>query len=285
MGQWTIGKAAITSIEELSFTSPAAGFVPGLEDSQLEPLSEWMAPYMTPDKTGLVMSVQALGVEVDGHRIIVDTCVGNGKDFGEITPFFNNLQNDFTGRLAAAGFARESVDVVVCTHLHMDHVGWNTLFEDGRWVPTFPNARYVFSQADIDYWRDHRGEPVGYSYDAAVQPLLDAGRVDSVGPDHRISESVRLVPTPGHSPGHVSVRISSGGAEGVITGDLVHSPAQLARPEWSSVADVDQGLAAQTRRRFVEEFSGSGVSILGTHFPGNAMGVLERDGDYWRFVA
>ena len=196
------------------------------------------------------MRIQALVVESQGRRIVVDTCLGNDKTRNN--PFFADLHTTFLDDLTAAGFAPETIDAVVCTHLHVDHIGWNTMLRDGEWVPTFPNARYYLSRRDVEYWSSTPSID-GDLYGDSVRPVLDAGQADLVDAPYAITGEVSLEPTPGHSPGHVSVRIRSGGHEAVITGDVMHHPAQCARPAWASTFDADAphaaGHAARLPRR------------------------------------
>jgi len=166
---------------------------------------------------------------------------------------------------------------VVCTHLHVDHVGWNTRLEGDRWVPTFPNARYVFVDRDFEHWARQDEEMHAASFADSVRPIAEAGLADLVPRDHVLCDEVRLEPTPGHTPGHASVRITSGGASAVITGDMVHHPLQLAAPERSSFADTDPVLATATRREFVDRYADSGTLVFGTHFSPTG-GQLHRDG-------
>jgi glyoxylase-like metal-dependent hydrolase (beta-lactamase superfamily II) len=280
---WQVGAATIEAIAETEITAPARGMLLG-DDVDLAPYRSWLDPFLT-SEGHLRMVVQAMLLSVDGLRIVVDTCVGNGRDFGPMAPPFNHLDTPFLERLTAAGFAPDSVDYVVCTHLHNDHVGWNTTLVDGEWVPSFPRARYAMSRADIDHWS--RNEAILQPFEVfqvSVQPLLDRDLVEVVEPPHQLSASVSLVPTPGHSPGHMSVQIDSGGARGIITGDLAHSPVQLVRPEWSSVADVDPVEAQRTRERLRERVGDQDVLIIGTHYPPPTVGRLVRDAaGAWRF--
>ena len=284
MLQWTIGDVKVTRVVEVEFTLTAEGFLLGVKADEVARYQSWMKPFLDTEGN-LVLSVHAFALEADGQRVIVDTCIGNGKNFGGLIPAMNDLQTAFLDDLAAAGFPPESVSTVICTHLHMDHVGWNTVLHDGKWVPTFPNARYVMTEVDLGYWSKERTQVVGSSFDAAVQPLVDAKLVDAVAPDHQVSESLSFFPTPGHSPGHVSVRIRSKNQQAFITGDMVHSPVQLARPEWSSRADVDPELAQSSRRKFLSVAGGADALVLGTHFPAPTSGRLVREGDGWRLGA
>jgi glyoxylase-like metal-dependent hydrolase (beta-lactamase superfamily II) len=281
---WQIGDVRVTRVRETDLNGFSAKQFFGLGARELDPFRDWLAPYLGPADM-VLMSVHALCIEADGLRIVVDTCIGNDRNFGDgrTLGMFNGLHTSFLEDLTAAGFGRDAVDRVICTHLHADHVGWNTLQEDGLWVPTFRRARYVLSKADVEYWRG-AGDAALSPFGVSVQPLLERGRVDAVALDHRISPSVCLMPTPGHTPGHVSVRIESRGETAVITGDMVHSPVQLARPEWSSIGDVDPDEAIRSRRSLLQVAGGTGALVMGTHFPGRTAGRVERDGPSWRFV-
>jgi glyoxylase-like metal-dependent hydrolase (beta-lactamase superfamily II) len=280
---WQIGDVRVTRVRETDLGGFTAKTFFGIEGRELDPFRDWLAPYLGPGDE-LLLSVHALCIEADGLRIVVDTCVGNDRDFGAgMLSAFNGLHTSFLEDLTAAGFGRDAVDVVVCTHLHADHVGWNTLLEAGRWVPTFRRARYVMSRADVEYWRKAE-DPALSPFAISVEPLLERGLVDAVPLDHRISPSVCLMPTPGHTPGHVSVRIESRGETAVITGDMVHSPVQLARPEWSLLGDSDPDEAVRSRRQLLSVAGGTGALVMGTHFPGKTAGRVERDGRTWRFV-
>jgi len=281
--QWTVGDIRITRVVEIPAQPWTLDrFWPDLTPADLEPYRDWLAPYITDAGDAVLLSIHTFVVEADDLRVIVDTCVGNGKYYGRRLPEFNNLQTAFLEDLAAAGFPPESIDTVICTHLHMDHVGWNTVLRDERWVPAFPNARYVISKTDVDYWGSY--EPRPRVFDEAVQPLLDASLVDAVASDHRLSDSIALVPTPGHSPGHVGVRLHSQGREAFITGDMVHSPVQLARPEWSSTADSDGAQAERSRRELLARATDTDTLVLGTHFPAPTAGRVVSEGEGLQFV-
>jgi glyoxylase-like metal-dependent hydrolase (beta-lactamase superfamily II) len=219
-------------------------------------------------------------IDAPDRRIIVDTCVGNDKE--RSIPFWNNLQTSFLDDLRDAGCEPESVDTVVCTHLHVDHVGWNTRWVDGRWEPTFAKARYLIGRSEWEHWRDDDDADNQAVLADSVRPVFDAGRVDLVESDHRICDEIRLEPTPGHTPGHVAVRISSRGEEAVITGDLMHHPCQIARPEWCAVVDSDREQALATRRAFLARHADQPILVIGTHFAGPTAGHLVRDGKSYR---
>jgi glyoxylase-like metal-dependent hydrolase (beta-lactamase superfamily II) len=171
---------------------------------------------------------------------------------------------------------------VLCTHLHVDHVGWNTRLVDGRWVPTFANARYVFGKTEYEHWRDHSVEPDKLAvFNDSVKPVVDAGKVDLVASDARLSDEITLIPTPGHSPGHMSILIRSDGEEALLTGDVAHHPCQMAHLDWSSTADSDPVQSAVTRRELFSRFADTPTLVIGGHF--NA-GHIRRDGDGFKFI-
>lgn len=283
MLKWTIGDVTVTRILELEATGGSRFILPQATPEVIRGIG-WLAPHFADETGRLRMSVHALVVETPSTRIIVDTCIGNDKQ--RDIPTWTNLQTSFLQDLASAGFPPESIEVVLCTHLHVDHVGWNTKLVDGRWVPTFPNARYLIGRAEFDYWRkeedgleDHSRSP----FHDSVAPVFEAGLVDLVETDHRVCDEVTLEPTLGHTPGHVSIRIRSKGQEALITGDFAHHPCQLAHPEWASSADYDASASTATRRRMFGSLAGSKTLVIGTHFAAPTAGHVVADGEVWRF--
>ena len=268
---WTVGDAQLTRIAELEVHWPFGILLPGAEDVIDD--YDWLRPDFVTDDGRMRLSMHSVVIESAGLRIIVDTCVGNDKSRPGAPPF-EQLSTPFLADLEAAGFAPETIDFVVCTHLHVDHVGWNTRLVDGVWVPTFPNARYLFVQAEYDYWR---AEPQDYGpvFEDSVQPIMDAGLADLVSPDHRINDEVWFESTPGHTPGHVSVIIESAGERAVITGDMIHHPLQFARPDMASSADyAADGASTATRLEAFPRWA-DGRLVIGTHFAGRTAGHIE----------
>jgi glyoxylase-like metal-dependent hydrolase (beta-lactamase superfamily II) len=243
---------------------------------------DWLRPHFVDEDGRLISSIYSLLVESCGKRLVVDTCLGNDKP--RAVPDWNERQGRFLDEIAAAGFPRESVDYVVCTHLHPDHVGWNTMLVDGNWLPTFPNARYLFSQADWDWLSQAPVTPLGDYCGDSVRPVVDGGLAKLITPDFELSDEVRLVSTPGHSPGHMSVLIESGEARAIITGDLMHHPCQIARPKWCSPFDFDQPRALATRESFIHTHSDAPVLVIGTHFATPSAGYIVPDGDTHRLL-
>jgi glyoxylase-like metal-dependent hydrolase (beta-lactamase superfamily II) len=284
MLKWTIGDVTVTRILELEATGGSRFILPQATPEVIREIG-WLAPHFADETGRLKMSVQALVVETPSKRIIVDTCIGNDKQ--RDIPTWSNLQTSFLGDLQAAGFPPESFDVVLCTHLHVDHVGWNTKLAEGRWLPTFPNARYLIGRAEFDYWKaeeDAREDHSRSPFHDSVAPVFEAGLVDLVETDHRVCDEVSLEPTLGHTPGHVSIRLRSKGQEALITGDFTHHPCQLAHPEWASSADYDAAASTATRKRMYGALAGAQTLVIGTHFSAPTAGRIVADGQVWRFA-
>lgn len=280
MNKWQIGKVKITRVIEVEATGGTRFILPQASPDAIQPI-DWLVPHFATPEGKLIMSIHALIIDTGERRIIVDTCLGNDKK-REI-PAWNMLQTTFLEDLEAAGYPRESIDTVLCTHLHVDHVGWNTMLVDGEWVPTFPNARYLFGAKEWEYWQATAQEDFGDVIGDSVAPVIDAGLVDLVAMDHQICDEVSLFPSPGHTPGHVCVEIRSAGEEAIITGDSMHHPCQIAHPEWSSAVDADAIAAQTTREAFLEKYGNSDTLIIGTHFATPTAGHLKKkeNGEYW----
>ena len=279
--RWRVGDVAITRIVESAGSSPPGFLFADLSAEQVRSHG-WLRPHFATAEGRLVASIHAFVVESRGRTIVVDTCVGNDKR--RTLGAWNLLSGRFLRDFAAAGFAPERVDTVVCTHFHSDHVGWNTRLVDGRWLPTFANARYLASAVEHRHLRSLDDPGDRELLADSVQPVVDAGLFDWVASDHAITDDVRLEPTPGHTPGHVSVRIRSRGAEAVITGDLMHHPVQCADPNVCSRFDDDAAAALATRLRFLREQADRDVLVLGTHFAAPTAGRIVSEGSAWRFA-
>jgi len=268
---WQVGEVAIRRVAARVTAVPHGSLSTGITPEQVDEHRPWIDPFVAADGR-ILLSVHSFVISSGPTTIVVDTCVGDHGD--------RPLPNDpeFPDRLAAAiDGGLEAVDVVVCTHLHFDHVGWNTRRDQtsGALVPTFPNARYLVSRAEYESDHDHHG--VG---EVSVAPLVAAGRLDPVDADHRIDDHVRLVPTHGHSPGHVSVLVESNGERALITGDIVHTPIQFVRPDITADRFDDDPVAAiSTRRRVIDGFADGSTIVLGTHFPPPTAGRVHRSAD------
>jgi glyoxylase-like metal-dependent hydrolase (beta-lactamase superfamily II) len=280
---WMIGEVRITRIVELEVPLPASGLLPEATPEALAPYSSWLQPHFADDEGNFILSIHGLLIESCGHRILVDTCVGDRSMPG--FEMLSSAESRFLVDLEAAGFPRESIDIVLCTHLHFDHVGWNTMRDGDTWVPTFPNARYLFARIEWEHWRSQDSPVFASTLGEAVQPIFDAGLADLVETDHIVTDDVRLEATPGHTPGHVAVHISSKGQRAMITGDLTHHPVQWAETGWRMPADSDGEQAAATRRRLLEQYADSDLLVIGTHYAAPTAGHLVSDAGSWRFRA
>lgn len=281
---WQIGNVTVTRIVE----NENGGFPPGLmfHDLTEQRVREiaWLQPHYADSTGALRLSFHAFVIESAGKRIIVDTCVGNDKE--RAAEHFNRLNTAFLERLAAAGFPPESIDYVLCTHMHIDHVGWNTRWDGAQWVPTFPAARYLFARLEWEHFQKEAASSGDVPAEMAamlqceaviadsVRPVIDRGLATFVESDHQITSEVSLLPTPGHTPGHVSVAISSAGQRAVITGDVIHHPVQILDPSISATVDHDRRRAEATRRALITECVDQDVLVLGTHFPAPSGGKI-----------
>ncbi|NVB84987.1 MAG: MBL fold metallo-hydrolase [Kofleriaceae bacterium] len=276
---WQVGRVKITRIVEMDLPVPAK-FMAGATPVELRKLP-WLYPhFVSDDDATLNLSVHALLVEAPGLRLVVDTCVGNDRR-REITGG-EPMSTPFLQHLGDAGWSRDGVNAVVCTHLHVDHVGWNTMLENGKWIPTFPNARYLIGRREYELMSTVDDEEQQAMLGDSIKPIFDAGLVELVEMDHVISPEVRLTPSIGHTPGHVSVIIDSDGERAVITGDMAHHPCQLAHPDWS-LGDHDQTAGALTRSRLFAEWADQPILVIGTHFATPTAGHVVRDGAAFRF--
>ncbi|MDT0633756.1 MBL fold metallo-hydrolase [Spectribacter hydrogenoxidans] len=292
---WQIGRVKITRIMELGDVPfPAEVLFTNYDPADLA-AQDWMRPHYLGEDNNPILSVHTFVVETPDRLILVDTCTGNDKP--RVTELFDHLQTGYLDDLAAVGAPPERVDTVLCTHLHLDHVGWNTRLEGDRWVPTFPNAEYLFGRVEWEHWEANKDIEIveGATGEAnpivnasavihdSILPVVDAGLHRLVETDHRICDELRLEATPGHTPGHVSVHIESDGDHAIISGDMLHSPYQMARPGVGVVFDSDGERAAATRRDFFGRYADRPILLLGTHFATPVAGHIVSHGDSWRF--
>jgi len=279
--RWKIGKVKITKVVELETVGSTRFILPLASKDEIQKLP-WLIPHFATDEGRLKMSIHALVVETPSRRIVVDTGLGNDKQ-GRNVPTWNNRNGPFLETMTAAGFPPDSIDTVLCTHLHVDHVGWNTRLDGGKWVPTFANARYMFGKTEYEHWCDHSETPDKVAvFNDSVKPIADAGKADLIASDARLCDEITMIPTPGHSPGHMSILIQSDGEEGLLTGDVAHHPCQMAHLDWSSTADSDPVRSAATRRELFSRFVDRPVLVIGGHY--NA-GHIRREGDAFKFIA
>ncbi|KJC43179.1 MBL fold metallo-hydrolase [Bradyrhizobium sp. LTSP857] len=279
--QWKVGRVKITKMVELETVGSTRFILPLASNDEVQKLP-WLIPDFATEEGRLKMSIHSLVVETPSQRIVVDTGLGNDKQ-GRSVPIWNNRTTPFLEMMSAAGFPPDSIDTVLCTHLHVDHVGWNTKLVDGKWVPTFPKARYVFGRTEYEHWRDHSTAPDKQAvFNDSVKPIVDADRADLIPSDHQLCEEISMIATPGHSAGHMSVLIRSEGEQGLLAGDVAHHPCQMAHLDWSSTPDFDQTQSAATRRELFARFADTPTLVIGGHF---SAGHIRREGDAFRFEA
>lgn len=286
MSTWHIGDVTVTKVYETTLDHQDIFGHLGISDADLRPYKSWAAPFLGSNNE-MLMSVHAFCIEADGQRLVVDTCIGNDRAYQSdvIASTFNGLHTDFLADLTSAGFGPAAVDTVVCTHLHQDHIGYNTVEVDGTWSPTFRNARYLLSSEDHDLWKAGFPEIPDFAadfalaYETSIAPLISNGVTDLVQPDgFQVSPSISLISTPGHTPGHFSVKIESQGETAIITGDTMHTPVQLVRPEWGYSFDMQGERSTQSRLALVQMAVDTNALVLGTHFPGQTAFHVRFDG-------
>jgi glyoxylase-like metal-dependent hydrolase (beta-lactamase superfamily II) len=279
----TLGDVTLTRVIEIGrSTFPTTSMLPESSAERIARHRSWLEPFWDADTGDLGSRIGSWIVRTPEHLVLIDTGVGNDKNRAS-NPLWHRRSGGFLDDLAAAGVAPEDVDFVVITHMHVDHVGWNTRLVNGRWMPTFPNARYVFPGEEWAFWK-HEAERGGDEYgciDDSVLPIVAAGQAMLVDDRHAIDRWLRFEPSVGHTPGHVSVRLTTTAGDAVFSGDLMHRVVQVAEPEWSSRFCYDGKQAAVTRREFVERHADTGTLVLAAHFP--RPGVIVREGDGLRF--
>ena len=265
--QFQFGDVRIDRIVEGEYgLLPILDFIPSLTPELLAENRSWLQPRALDAADLMVLCFQSYVVRTPHHTILVDSCVGNDKQ--RPRPAWNmKTDGAYMSALRAAGLSVDDIDIVMCTHLHVDHVGWNTRLQDGRWVPTFPRARYMFSEREFAFWSQENDKAPVPSFVDSVLPIVEAGRHQFVGSAFEVDDHVRLLPTPGHTPDHFAVSIGRGRDDAVITGDLIHSPLQARYPELSVRVDFDQAQARATRRAFLERYCDTPTVCCTAHFP------------------
>lgn len=287
---WTVGDLTVHRVDEVHLPSQTGPWLLPGATPEIVAQAPWLQPDFADEHRVLRLASHSFAVEVNGLRVLVDTGIGNGKQ--RANPAWDNLNSDYLARLTEAGFAPETVDLVILTHLHTDHVGWNTRAEGASWVPTFPHARYLTTRTEWDYWAGaDMDEARRQMFRDSVHPIKEAGLLDLVdvpsggtGTGTDIAPGIRLRPTSGHTPGQVAVELSSHGESALITGDCIHHPVQLIHPDLGSCVDIDPAAAARTRHQLLSELSGTSTLLLGSHFPPPTAGHVIADGDSYRLV-
>lgn len=287
MYEFGFGDVRVTRIVEMEMPMlGATTFFPDWDADAIAPHADWMIPrHFDPVSGNVVINIQAFLIRTPHHTILVDSCVGNHKPRNR--EMFDNAAFPWMDNFRAAGVTPEEIDFVLCTHMHVDHVGWNTKLEDGRWVPTFPNAKYIFSKTELDFWMQQSEQNLmtrtGDYIEDSVLPILEAKRELLVDMDHQIEDGLTLQPFPGHTPGMVGLNICSGGDEAILCGDLMHHMVQCHIPDWSTIACADPVAARNTRKSFLDRYAGTDVTIIPSHFPNPTAGYIEPNGDVFSF--
>ena len=264
-------------------------FFPTLTPELLAENRDWMTDggYLDRQNGQVVLCIQSYLVRTRHHNIPIDSCVGNHKP-RPTRPFWHMLNTDrFERGLVDTGVALDQIDYVMCTHLHVDHVGWNTRLENGRWVPTFPKARYVFADKELAHWTEsERQDPSAAPWITdSVLPIIAAQRQEVVTSAHQFNDVVQLIPTPGHTIDHYSVRLGRPGVDAVITGDMIHSPLQARYPELGMRADYDSPQASVSRRKLFGDLCDTSTLVCTAHFPSPSSGRITRWGDGFGFAS
>ena len=287
----TVGDMTIHRIVEME--TPTADplyhpmtFFPDLTEAMLEENRGWMTGNgIDPQHGNILLCFQSYILQTPHHTIVVDTCIGNDKEYPTRPTWNHKKDNNWMAGLKAAGLTVDDVDYVMCTHLHPDHVGWNTRLENGRWVPTFPKARYLFTEKELKHWEaEHAKAPITYMTDS-VLPIVAANRAELVKSDHHVGDHIHLMPTPGHSPDHFAVRAGSKGKDVAFTGDCIHSPLQARYPELGMRADWDSKMGGVSRRKFLETVCEDQTLVCTMHFPSPSIGRFSRWGEGFKFAA
>jgi glyoxylase-like metal-dependent hydrolase (beta-lactamase superfamily II) len=285
---YRVGDVTVTRIEERTVTSSASGLLPDWDPAFVDPDQDGLVPdHMDSGREKLTVSIHAWLVRIGKHTIMVDTGIGNGKT--RASRLFNQLDTPFLARLAAAGVQPEDVTHVLLTHIHTDHVAWNTRLIDGRWIPTFPNARYFVPRLGYDYFnaREGRTKPNYDMFEDSVLPVIATGQAVMVEANGgEVLDGFSYHPTPGHSVDHNSILLRSCGEAAMFGGDVMHHPIQLRRPEWNSVFCAAAEQARDSRRWALEQASRRRALYFSSHFAGTSAGTWTRSGDgfAWRFV-
>jgi len=286
-----LGRMRIHKVHEMDSPTPLLDNLPGTQEADIRRMMKWYdaADEINPDpeKCLMTFAVHSYIIEIDGKVILIDTCDGNHKN--RLIPEVHQLDTDYLGNLARAGFKPEDIDMVMCTHLHFDHVGWNTRLLNGKWVPTFPNARYIFGRKDYEYFKENPdGEAVHFeAFQDSILPVMEAGKGEIVDEDFtahlEVGNGVWLEPAFGHSPGCCTVNAQADGAPAIFWGDVIHHPVQMIRYDLPFAFDADPPAASAVRRATMERAADDGLLCFPAHFRRTSAGHVKRDGDAFRY--
>ncbi len=287
MSGLAIGAFGITRVPEMEYPmAEARSFFPDLTADMLSEVRRLMPPGHLTEDGKIVLSFHSYILRTGRYNILIDTCCGNDKQRPH-RPAFTNLSGSYLQTLATAGLQPEDIDFVMCTHLHWDHVGWNTRLMNGEWVPTFPNAKYIMAKREYDHWdalyAAGGDNPHSNGFEDSVLPIMRAEQAVLVADDHEVDTGIWLEPCHGHSPGHVIINLHSGDARGALTGDIIHHRLQFRYPDLSTSADTDMELARVNRKALIEKLAGTGTLVCTAHLHGQSVGRIEPEDDHFRF--
>lgn len=285
----TLGRMTVRKIFEMESGPPLPMILPGITAPDLAALAAWHdddALGVTPEQSAFMMSMHSFVIELDGLRVLVDACNGDHKH--RSIPDIDRVETPYLANLAALGLTPDDIDLVLCTHLHFDHVGWNTRLDNGRWVPTFRNARYLFSRRDYEHFGAQESEDDHWrAFRDSVLPVYEAGQAELIEADgavHReIGDGLWLEPAFGHSPGNFSVLAQAGGEQAIFWGDVIHHPLQMVRPDLMMIFDGDPAMARETRLRTLARAADEGQICFPAHFRAPSAGQVLRDGEVFRY--
>ncbi len=284
MMSWMVGEIKITQIIETEAGKVIQEILPDATSENIRKLS-WLQPHFADEKGNLKAVVQAFVIEVGQEKILVDACVGNDKPRNDL-PAWNKLQTDFLERLTDVAGSLDAITKVFCTHLHFDHIGWNTRWNGEAWVPTFPQAHYLLSKTEFDYWQSKPEKEIEddrVAFIDSIMPVYEAGLVTFVSNNDEIAPGVSLLPTHGHTPGHVSVLVQSKDEAALITGDTFHHPCQITHPDWENISDTLSDMAKQCRKDLISNYANTPMLIIGSHFSQPTAGHIVSEDNRYRF--
>ncbi|AXF22792.1 hypothetical protein CUJ89_20015 [Burkholderia pyrrocinia] len=280
-----IGHADVMQIVEMDISAILGTLLPEATPDVMKSIP-WMKPPHVDDVHGMCAVSQCFIVMTGKRVLVVDTCVGNDKNTAGFDAFAD-LQLEFLATLEQAGIDRHAVTDVLCTHLHFDHVGWNTYKKDGRWLPTFPNAKYHFGKAEYEFAQ--QGDPNDAMYEAqdmsfheSIQPVVDAGLANFIDRDTDLGDGISVFSAPGHTIGHIAIEVDAGTERFIIGGDAMHHPVQIAKPDIAQILDYDNAQSSATRHTLLSRLDGSATLFTCTHFCSPSFGLISKDpeGDY-----
>jgi len=282
----TIGDVTITSIIERDgpWRKPEEMFPAYDAEVGKRHIAELEREMFDPASGRMVITYQTFVVRTPRHTVLVDTCTGEDKGY---PPPMDFNKQPWLDNFRAAGLSFEAIDYVFCTHLHIDHTGWNTMLRNGRWVPTFPKAKYLFHKGEYAFWEEMTKQgktPPGNVWSYNCRPIMEAGQAVLIDDAFALDDTFTLTPTPGHSPHHCCIDIRSKGQHAVVTGDLMHHALQCREPHWSTIFDTDREMAEKSRRNFLGKVAGTSTLLLPIHFPSPTVGRIAADGERFRYT-